>query len=73
MHAGLSVYTGTAGFFIINPGRSEVHVCDRHFSVLLELPSRDRNLCSESHKEKSINQSVCMAVAAFEAALGAFL
>lgn len=73
VQVGVSVHTGTAGFFIIDPGRSKVHVCDRHFSVLLELPSRDRSLCSESHREDPIDQSVCMAAAAFETALGAFV
>lgn len=50
-----------------------MHVCDRHFLVVLELPSRDRNPCSKSHREESINQNVCMTVAVFEAALGAFV
>lgn len=73
VHPRVSIYTGTAVFFIISPGKSEVHVCDKHFSVLLELPSRDRSPCSESHREETINQSVYMALAAFEAGLGAFV
>lgn len=73
VHPGVSVYTGTAVFFLISPGKSKVHVCDRHFSVLLVLPSRDRSPCSVSHREESINQSVYMAVAVFEFVLGAFV
>lgn len=73
VHPGVFIYTGTAVFFLISPGKSEVHVCDRHFSVLLVLPSRDRSPCSESHREESINQSVFMAVAVVDFALEAFV
>lgn len=73
VHPGVSVYIGPDVFFIISPGKNELHVCGKHFSVLLELPSRNRSPCSESHREESINQRVYMAVAAFEAALEAFV
>lgn len=56
-------------FFLISPGC--MFVTD--ISVLLVLLSRDRSPCSESHREDSISQSVYMAVAVVEFALGAFV
>lgn len=42
MHPWVSIYTGNTVLFVISSGKSEVHVCDKHFSVLLESPSRDK-------------------------------
>lgn len=66
--------TGSTVWVISGSWRSEACFCDKHISVLLEFPSRDKGFQVIQRWNKQTNkQQNCMTVAAPGGGLGAFL